>query len=205
MDWYIIYWSIEFRFEKEALFPQEFRMSDTTPQVQASPARPEPRTVASVSIESSETKAPRLRLWPAVLIVVIQWLVITVPAWVMPGTQLQISLMVNGASAAGWRSPSGGCSPAVCAGPTACWFSCFLPSAPLPPTRSTTRPSSFETTARSCAGYRWPQPSGSFGYSLPRNFAGEPADWESLPPSCWPGATAGFFASTASTAASNQR
>ena len=76
-------------------------MSDTTPQVQASPARPEPAPVASVGIESSATKAPRLRLWPAVLIVVIQWLVITVPAWVMPGTQLQISLMVDGAVAGG--------------------------------------------------------------------------------------------------------
>ena len=76
-------------------------MSDTTPQVQASPARPEPSSVASVGIESSATKARRLRLWPAVLIVVIQWLVITVPAWVAPGTQLQLSLMVNGAIGGG--------------------------------------------------------------------------------------------------------
>src|ERR1700730_7600273 len=101
MDWYIIYWSIEFRQEEEALSQQEFRMSDTTPQVQASLERPEPAPVISASIEPSATKARRLRLWPAVVIVVIQWLVVTVPAWIIPGTQLQLSLMVNGAVAGG--------------------------------------------------------------------------------------------------------
>ena len=74
-------------------------MSDTTPQVQAPVARLEPEPVVAVGVDSSATKA--LRLWPAVLIVVIQWLVITVPAWVTPGTQLQLSLMVNGAVGGG--------------------------------------------------------------------------------------------------------
>src|ERR1700675_650731 len=71
-------------------------MSDTTPQVEASLERPEPAPVISASIESSATKARRLRLWPAVVIVVIQWLGVTVPAWIIPGTKLQLSQLMMG-------------------------------------------------------------------------------------------------------------
>jgi outer membrane protein assembly factor BamB len=68
-------------------------MSDTTPQASV--------LAADSSPAAASNTAPRLRLWPAVLIIIIQWLVITVPAWVVPGTQLQVNCMIYGAVGGG--------------------------------------------------------------------------------------------------------
>jgi outer membrane protein assembly factor BamB len=65
-------------------FAEEFPMSDAASQVQPFPMP------AGIVLEPA---APRLRLWPAVIIVAVQWLVVLVPAWTSPGTPLQLQLM----------------------------------------------------------------------------------------------------------------
>ncbi|HLN29500.1 MAG TPA: hypothetical protein VK395_17255 [Gemmataceae bacterium] len=74
-------------------------MSDTSSQVQPVQHLPQPAPAAAgtVTLATSPAAAARLRLWPAVVIIVIQWLVITVPGWIRPGTPEQLALMVNGA------------------------------------------------------------------------------------------------------------
>jgi outer membrane protein assembly factor BamB len=69
----------------------------------ASQIRPD---AAAPSTPTAPTE-PRPRLWPAVVIVVLQWLAITVPAWVAPGTMTQFLGMfwgpiVAAAVFAGW-------------------------------------------------------------------------------------------------------
>src|SRR5438132_7933972 len=54
------------------------------------------RVTTGGTLAARPTAARRLRLWPACLIVVAQWLVLTVPGWFWPGTQLQLDCMVWG-------------------------------------------------------------------------------------------------------------
>jgi outer membrane protein assembly factor BamB len=60
-------------------------MSDAASQVQPFPSP------AAIRQESTAAE-PRLLLWPAVVIVVVQWLVVWIPGWVIPGTPLQLDL-----------------------------------------------------------------------------------------------------------------
>jgi outer membrane protein assembly factor BamB len=72
-------------------------MSDAAPQVQPAPLPPEPTPTGFPGAGSLLLPAPRLRLWPALLIVAAQWLILTVPAWVVPGTRLHLNSMQWGA------------------------------------------------------------------------------------------------------------
>jgi outer membrane protein assembly factor BamB len=69
-------------------------MSDAAPPVQ-----PGPLPTESISAPPSviPAAAPRLRLWPAVVILAVEWLVLNVPGWLAPGTALQINCMLWGA------------------------------------------------------------------------------------------------------------
>jgi outer membrane protein assembly factor BamB len=62
-------------------------MSETTSQVPFAPP-PSEGPSAAPAIDSQPVASPerRLRLWPAVVLVVVQWLVILVPGWVAPVT-----------------------------------------------------------------------------------------------------------------------
>ena len=66
-------------------------MSDTASQVLPAPDRSPPLALT------------RPRLWPGVVIIVLQWLLILVPGWVAPGTRIQFMAMFWGpvAGAAG--------------------------------------------------------------------------------------------------------
>lgn len=65
------------------------------------------KTGAAVNVRSSPRAAPRLRLWPLVVIVVLQWLAMLVPAWLAPATTLHffggfLGPLVGGAAVAAW-------------------------------------------------------------------------------------------------------
>jgi outer membrane protein assembly factor BamB len=62
--------------------------SDTLP----APASP----TAVVQARPAPEAERRVRLWPGVIIVLLTWLVIVVPSLVMPGTIMQVMLMMNG-------------------------------------------------------------------------------------------------------------
>jgi outer membrane protein assembly factor BamB len=73
-------------------------MSETTSQVQPGEPLREPSPVVAVAPASVPARTPtQLWLWPAVLIVVTQWLVITIPQWIAPGTRVQLNMMIYGA------------------------------------------------------------------------------------------------------------
>ena len=65
-------------------------MSDATPQVQPAP-------LATVPSPTTPSAAPHVRLWPGLVLIVIQWLCLNVPGWLAPGTRLQINFMQWGA------------------------------------------------------------------------------------------------------------
>src|SRR5262249_50098651 len=73
---------------------REFRMSDTTSQVPPAPLPPE--SPSSAAADLSRPCGQRLRLWPGVLIIVLQWLLITVPGWVVPGNMTHFLAMFWG-------------------------------------------------------------------------------------------------------------
>jgi outer membrane protein assembly factor BamB len=71
-------------------FFREFRMSDFTPHVPlaSSPKTHSPDESAPL-LRTAPAAEPRLRLWPGVALVLVQWLLILVPGWLMPGTMTQ--------------------------------------------------------------------------------------------------------------------
>jgi outer membrane protein assembly factor BamB len=72
-------------------------MSDITSQLpptgQAAGARPEAQAPPAAVPQTAATAPRRLRLWPGVVIVALQWLLITVPGWVAPATYTQFLAM----------------------------------------------------------------------------------------------------------------
>ncbi len=84
-------------------------MSDITSPVPGEQLPPEAQAafVAADHAQPSQHSERQLRYWPGVVIVVLQWLLITVPGWVAPGTMTQFIAMfwgpIAGAVAlAGW-------------------------------------------------------------------------------------------------------
>jgi outer membrane protein assembly factor BamB len=73
-------------------------MSDTASPVQPAPLPPESQSSPAAADSSRPSVHPerRLRLWPGVLIVVLQWLLITVAGWVVPGTMTHFVAMFWG-------------------------------------------------------------------------------------------------------------
>lgn len=73
-------------------------MSDATAQVPAAPPPPETQSAATVDDNSPATPCTqrRLRLWPGVAIVVLEWLLITIPGWFAPATMGQFMAMFWG-------------------------------------------------------------------------------------------------------------
>ena len=70
-------------------------MSDTLSPVPSAPLTPGGLSPLP-SAASVPAAAPRPRLWPGVLIIVLEWLAITVPGWVVPGTFIQFQGMFLG-------------------------------------------------------------------------------------------------------------
>ncbi len=68
-------------------------MSDTKAQV---PSPPPPSAQSAATAADTPSTRRRLRLWPGVVIVVLEWLLITVPGWVAPGTMSQFMAMFWG-------------------------------------------------------------------------------------------------------------
>lgn len=64
-------------------------MNDVTSQVQAVTAA-QPLDVPHAAVAPHVTAVPRLRLWPGVAIVVLQWLLILVPSRVLPDEQMMM-------------------------------------------------------------------------------------------------------------------
>ena len=61
-------------------------MSESISQIPPSPdlpEAPEPRMAANLG-QPPALMAPRLRLWPVLVILVLQWLIMLVPGWVVP-------------------------------------------------------------------------------------------------------------------------
>src|SRR5579871_1561259 len=80
-------------------------MSDTLSPIPSAPQTPEGFSPSSAAPPGPAT--PRPRLWPGVLIIVLEWLAITVPGWVAPGTFFQFmgmfwSPMIGAAAIALW-------------------------------------------------------------------------------------------------------
>src|SRR5262245_27017536 len=82
-------------------------MSESTSQIPlnaGTPAAPLPSAAADAAAAHT---VPRLRLWPLVVIVALQWLVILVPAWVAPATMFHfyggfLGPLVGGLAAVVW-------------------------------------------------------------------------------------------------------
>src|SRR5579883_3042755 len=70
-------------------------MSDTLSPVPSAPV-PSGELPPAAAVATKPAVAPRPRLWPAVVIVILEWLAITVPGWVMPGTMIQFEAMFFG-------------------------------------------------------------------------------------------------------------
>jgi outer membrane protein assembly factor BamB len=66
-------------------------MSDITSQI--SPPAPEAEVTPVLAPPPRPSVERRLRIWPAVVIVALEWLLITVPGWLVPGTFTQFLLM----------------------------------------------------------------------------------------------------------------
>ena len=64
-------------------------MSDSSPPVETAAPAPLPP-------ESTAVRALRLRIWPALLLVIAQWILITVPAWIAPGTTVHFMTLMWG-------------------------------------------------------------------------------------------------------------
>jgi outer membrane protein assembly factor BamB len=63
-------------------------MSEWTPQAPPSPTLPEEQApAASAPVGQPAPAEPRLRLWPAVVLLILQWLLILIPGWVAPVTR----------------------------------------------------------------------------------------------------------------------
>jgi outer membrane protein assembly factor BamB len=70
-------------------------MSDTLSPGSSIPMPPEELSPAPTAAAKS-VAAPQPRLWPAVVIVILEWLVITVPGWIVPGTMIHFQGMFLG-------------------------------------------------------------------------------------------------------------
>ncbi len=70
-------------------------MSDTLFPIPAAPV-PSGELSPDATVLPKPSVAPRPRLWPAVVIVILEWLAITVPGWVVPGTMIQFEAMFFG-------------------------------------------------------------------------------------------------------------
>jgi outer membrane protein assembly factor BamB len=78
-------------------FLLEFCMSDTTSPVPFAPQPSEESAPAAVELTRPAVSAvPRPRLWPAVAVVVLQWLLLLVPGWIWPGTFAQFYCWFGG-------------------------------------------------------------------------------------------------------------
>ena len=62
-------------------------MSEISKPVYSAPLPPEPSSFSVANVSGPRSYAERRpRLWPALVIIVLQWVVITVPGWIMPAT-----------------------------------------------------------------------------------------------------------------------
>jgi outer membrane protein assembly factor BamB len=83
-------------------------MSDTVSDIRPAPLPPQPDSSADAdSTRPFRDVRRRLRLWPGVVILALQWLAIAGPGWVAPGTMIQFmgifwGPMVGAAALAAW-------------------------------------------------------------------------------------------------------